>query len=42
MDDLGEMIKLTDKADDAIDDMEYLMAELKGVTRQILRPAVPS
>jgi len=36
--DFKEMIGYTDKADDAIDDMEMLFAELKDVTRQILGP----
>ena len=36
--DFKEMIKKTDLADDAIDDMGYIMSELKGVTRQILGP----
>ena len=50
MDDLDEdeaedfkaMLKFTDQADDAVDDMEYLMSELKNVTRQILGPCPKS
>ena len=40
--DFKEMIGYTDKADDAIDDMEILFAELKDVTRQILGPCPKS